>query len=699
MSSTHSADAERLQTALGHLSDDLLRRVAGKLFRPRINQPADEILEKLVATYANPPVIDRTLNALTGPARTLLALLGRSRQTHWRIHDLLAILAALGAEDAFLVVESLLHDGLLVADAVAPLDNFSNWYVEMPAAKCVLAPATVLARAAALSWTDMSELPVKAVDARRPPTTVDGLEWPIRLAIAWQHVAMMPVKLTNAGSLYKRDQVRFQNDAILGSPLNETGASLPDAGAFALLWARAAGQLAREHDELRAGPIPVETPLTDTLTMLFAALFAIDRWDPLLGAVEDREKTSFATAALLAVTAMAVQAEAWFSTADIAAWLWARHPHWSGQLPRDAAATQGTSWVDALMAAILAPLRVVDILTSNEGTFVRLGEFGRHLLAKAAAPTASAVFPQTLLVQPNAEVLVYRQGLTPHLAFKLTAFAQWKQLGAAGTMELTAESVVRGLAAGLTLGEIVQTLDRHGMKPVPANVADLIRRWADKRDRLSVYTSATLVEFSSAADLDSALSRGIVTVRLTDRIGLTATGADPEFANLKLIGNRDYDAKPQQCVVVADDGVTLAVDAAASDLLLDAELVKFAEPLPGSNGTRHYRMSRTSLQAAAARGMSADDLNDWCLARTGEPLPPAAKLLYGVSTSTPVTAQRLLVLTLPDAEIADGLVQWPETAPLIARRLGAQAIAVTPEDLPQLTQKLEAVGLKFQNET
>ena len=75
------------------------------------------------------------------------------------------------------------------------------------------------------------------------------------------------------------------------------------------------------------------------------------------------------------------------------------------------------------------------------------------------------------------------------------------------------------------------------------------------------------------------MARGIVSIRLTDRIGMSADGAEPGLSQLRIIGNRDYEAKPVRCVTVADDGVTLTVDASPADLLLEAEIARYADPV------------------------------------------------------------------------------------------------------------------------
>jgi hypothetical protein len=514
----------------------------------------------------------------------------------------------------------------------------------------------------------------------------------------WQQVRATPIRLTQANTLFKRDLGRLQADPILAAPFPEAS-DVPDAGILALFWAAADGLLAENDLELRAGSFPTawDRGLWAALTDLFASFFTIEAWDPLKGyGLVDAGVSPTPTAGLIALIRLAAAGPGkWVPAEDLAAWLWEHHPGWPGILAKDVQKQHGTPWVEAFLLAIAAPLRVVEAARVDGWQF-RLSEFGCHLLAADPEPSPPSAFPQTLLVQPNAEVLAYRQGLTPQLIARLSQFARWKQVGPACTLELSADETYRGLESGLTLADVTQTLDRHGMRPVPANVADLLRRWADKRERITVYSSATLVEFASPADLDAAVARGIVSVRLTERIGLTADGGEPDFKHLRLIGNRDYEAKPQQCVLVADDGVTLTVDAAQSDLLLEAEVGRLADPVSGDNpAVRTYRVTPDTLRRVVAGGMSLDDLERWFLARTGEPLPPAGRLFVVGPGVSPPTAARLVVVQFATAELTDGVVQWPATAAFVERRLGPTAVVVADERLTAFRDVLGEIGISL----
>ena len=395
------------------------------------------------------------------------------------------------------------------------------------------------------------------------------------------------------------------------------------------------------------------------------------------------------TAALLALLLLAkADAAAWVDPAAIAHWLWTHHPSWAGTIPNDDVATRGARWVASWLFGVAYPLQLVEV----SGELVRLSPFGRHLLADGPAPQPVPAFPHTLLVQPNAEILAYRQGLTPTLIAMLSRFARWKGLGPACTLELTAEQTYQGLESGLTLPKMLQALARHSSRSVPPAVADMLQRLSSKRERITVFASAVLVEFATPAELETAMARGIVAVRLTDRIGMTAEGSEPGLTQLRLIANRDYEAKPQRCVTVSEDGITLTVDAAAADLLLDAEIGRFAIPVPGEPSARRFRLTAEQLRRAAET-LPLADIDGWFHDRTGQPLAPAGRLLMLGPQSPPPVATRLLVVRFPTPELADGAMQWPETRGLIAERLGPTAVVVTDENIEAMRKVLADVGV------
>jgi hypothetical protein len=175
---------------------------------------------------------------------------------------------------------------------------------------------------------------------------------------------------------------------------------------------------------------------------------------------------------------------------------------------------------------------------------------------------------------------------------------------------------------------------------------------------------------------------------------LVAGEDEIEFKHFRLTGTRDYGLPPEKCVTVEPDGVSLTVDMAKSDLLLETELPRFAERAdrPAADGRRHFRLTPASLAAGRESGLTLNTLESWFQQRAGEPLSPAARLLLTASQAAPVTFRQYLVLVLPSEELADGVEQWPETASLILERLGPTTLAVTEENAVVLRQKLLQLG-------
>ncbi len=697
---------EEIRETVSRYAEPLLRLVAGRLFKPRIGQPLEELAEKTAETQLNAPVIDRRMRELPETAKLVLMLFGISRRHDWKIGHLITLAAANGRPEGFLPVQQLLEAGLVfprVRATDTAIEDFPAWLGTdgMLSAVVYLHPA-VAARARGLALELVPPSPTKKTSAASAPVVPpsDGLEWPLRLMAVWQILRGGAMRVTQAGTLFKRDLVRLQSEPIVATPFADAATVVPDPGLLTFEWSTAAGLLHEEALERTAvaPPEPWQRGLWPTLSSLYAAFFAIETWDPQSGYHVHESGISAVPTTALQLMAILSRQEAthWTNARELAEKLWEFHPAWPSTLSKDAQRDYGTTWVVAFFEQIALPLRIVEA-HAEDRTHYRLSEFGRHVTLGCPEPTAPAIFPQTLVVQPNAEVLAYRQGLTPSLLAKLSSFATWKQIGAACTLELNAEETYRGLEGGLTIAEITQTLDRFGVRSVPPNVVDLLRRWANKRERVTVYSSATLAEFATPADLDSALGRGLVAIRLTDRIGLTADGTDPEFKHLRLIGNRDYDAKPVRCVTIADDGVTLMVDAAQSDLLLEAEMVRLAEPIASETASvRKFRMSPESVRRALALGTNLEEFDRWFISRAGLPMPAAGRLFVIAAKSLPLIATRKLVVQLPTDEIADGIMQWPETRQWIHERLGPTAVVIEQIHYATFVAKVESLGLVAQ---
>ncbi len=689
--------------------EPLLRQVAGRLVKPRNQWPAEDLLARILEVVENPAVIDRRVQELEPASRQALALIGHSRQPLWALGNLVEMVMALGHADGLAPILDLLEAGLLfpLLDGGEPsvrVRAFPQWLANAGSAGLTVFAAPQVAVRAVGEPLGLPDLSRPEVEGAPPPRPVlpgqeaDGLEWLLRLGVLWQQVGAAPLRRTLQGGFFKRDLERLGQDALLNGPPAEHLTDVPDQGFLVVALAELEGIVREVDGELRAGALPAswEVGLAPTLESLWAHLPRINSWGPLEGWRGGAEVAGnpYPSAYLLAFLLLAQLPEGgWARVEALEAWLRLHHPYWSNESLRP---SRQKPWVETFLLGVAYHLRLVQSGRGPDGeALVRLAGPGRWLLGLGEAPPAPSGYARTLLVQPNLEVLAYRQGLTTALIARLTRFATWKNLGAACTLQLEPETAYRALETGETFESIRQALEQHGTRPTPPAVLDLLRTWSNKRDRITVYPSATLFEFGSAADLNEALARGLPAVRIADTLAVVADEEGTEFRHFRLTGTRDYALPPERCVTIEPDGVTLTVDLARSDLMLETELPRFAEVLDRTpvNGRRQYRLTPASLAQARSAGMVAGALEAWFQQRSGQPLSAAARLLLmGPQVPAP-QVRRHLVVQVAAPELADGLQQWPETRPLIEARLGPTALIVSEENLPRLRERLSAAGI------
>jgi len=117
---------------------------------------------------------------------------------------------------------------------------------------------------------------------------------------------------------------------------------------------------------------------------------------------------------------------------------------------------------------------------------------------------------------------------------------------------------------------------------------------------------------------------------------------------------------------------------------------------PGNNGQRQYRVTSASLMVGQNGGLGLHSLEEWFQQRTGRSLTPAVRLLLTAPYQPAVELKQQLVLHVASSDVADGLLQLPETRPLIQARLGPRSLAVAPDQVEELRRRMEQLGLTIQ---
>ena len=342
---------------------------------------------------------------------------------------------------------------------------------------------------------------------------------------------------------------------------------------------------------------------------------------------------------------------------------------------------------------------------------MQLSALGRYVLAVGPTPPPRPAFEQFLFVQPNFEVIAYRQGLTPQLVGRLSRFAWWTQIGSALELKLSRESIVFGLDRGSKPEWMLETLTRHSQRPLSRGVIEAINHWAERRERVVFYAATTLIEFGNqsragpgARALAGRRRRGSAGA-VAERFLLVEDDRTVPYARLRLTSSRDYRRPPDVCVTVEPDGVTLVLDPARADL--------WSMPSWPSSPTAY--LPRTKLRASRSGAAAPvrdhgrvvakrDQPRAWPRAATERMVrAPRGKADPGLRSSSccwrkssrvpTLKAARIVVLTLPRAEVLEGLRQHPATRRFLGEGLGPTSVAVPENQVAALQSALKELGI------
>jgi hypothetical protein len=711
----------------------------GARIRPKAS--AEEIAE-----YLDEPAAIRALAArLSVDSRLAITLLALSESRSVSLAGLVHALGILGT-DARAAILKLLDLGLV---AIEPMTGpgFADDFHE------------ILDRAGGLHWRLRVHPAVPkgirtAQPERRLPRVAepisqvresDGLEPILRLAALWQRVGVEPLKQTHHATLYKRDRDRLTEDPVLASPIVDAQKPIPDP---ALLWLALALQVGLIEPDatglrlLAAGPEYWNENAVHLPQMIATGWRALSSWQELDGTVAEPQVGELAVGHLrpaLLLWLSTLGDSEWVALDDFSAFLTELWPAWPrvsfsdqpatltappgrrapargrARRPVDAEShSPGPRILESILLGAAYPLgliRAAEAGTSRRRV-VQLSPLGRYCLALGPTPPPRPTLDKFLFVQPNFEVIAFRQGLTPQLVGRFSQFAWWSGLDAALALKLTRGSIVHGLDQGVRPESMLETLKRHTQRPLPSGVSDAVMNWATRRERVTYYAATTLIEFGSTLERDTALDswpdgQDTPPLAIADRFLLVEDERAVPFDRLRLTSSRDYRRKAEACVRVERDGVSLTLDPARADLMVDAELLRFAdrqvtpEPasgtVPGSSA-RRFLVSPASLRRALDQGMSAQQLTDWFQRRTGGAISPAIALLLASRTSSGRTlrATRRAILNLPAAELIDGLLQHPATSSFLGERLGPTCVAIPDEHLATLQKALKELGIDLE---
>lgn len=686
--------------------------------------------------------VERLLQRLPEESHVALTLMAVTESTTWSARGMAQALSCL-AVDPLAAIDPLLEHGLVAIEHDAYVRDARN----------VLRPAIPIGARLIAHPSALASVRVRRPEGERPPTVehvrqvreTDGLEIILRVAAVWQRVNESPLRQTVQGSVYKRDRERIEDDPVLAGPIADAFEPLPDLPALCVTLARDVGLLESEPGSEKVTAARPEFWSENAIhlpRMIALRWLSLRTWHEQGGMQREGAVYELAlpyTRPAILLWLATLNENEWVATDDLAAFLRERNPDWDlpsflGEAPAPTAPPTSRSKStrarskstpaptaddkSTLEAILLGPAYQLGLVRAAEEDpggrrVVQLSPSGRYLLALGPPPPSRPIYEHFLFVQPSFEVIAYRQGLTPGLIGHFSRFALWSQLGAALALKLTPDSVYRGLEGGMTPRDMLDLLSRHSSRPLPPGVAESLRTWADRRERVTYHAAATLVEFTSPADLELALAtwppKNVPPpVRVSDRLLLVEDESTIPYERFRKTGTRDYRRPIDVCVDVEPDGVTLSLDLTRSDLLADAELARFAlelPPDPSASATttprRRFVVTAESLRRGEQLGVTPAMLFEWFVRRAHGPTPPAIRLILAAQAGKigPLTTSRPVLIHAPSAEILDGIAQHPDTRDYLSERLGPATAAVPETFLTPLKRALEKLGITLRDDS
>jgi hypothetical protein len=705
---TSTTLTDQYRQYLSGYSPELLRQVADQASRFTRAKRLDDDVEQIIKTLSNDKALAKLLDKAGEGAAQTVAILRRSPFVPWRWDQAITLLEAVGVPSAYTVLQSLLDVGIVVMKRTSTDDPLVRFDVVTGASPNLL---PLVALAGPLFDFPPEPIPFHSSAAGQPAEgsyrQADGWEWPMRLAILWQMTWLAPIKRTQQRLLFKRDRERLTMNPLLASETLDSLARIPDPGLMVYQLALDQGWLDPLVEE-QSPTAPLWQVWPDDLPTLLRlcgrGLVMHEDWNELgpdapvgrfaADVVASRHWILLWLSTLSEDEGISLESLAVGLERQMAPWNGAGEPTGPLRVPAERA-TLCRSWVRGFVLGSLYQVGLVEVadLTSSS-PMVRLTPLGRQFVGLPATMAPPVKFPQSLLVQPNHQIIVYRQALSVELLVQLVLFAEPRSSGAALTLELTPASIYHGLEAGLQPEQIIQLLTEQSGRPLPSGVEESIRTWSQKRERLTIYSQATLFEFATPQDMEDALERGLVASRITDRMVLVEE-QEGAFKNLRLTASRDYRLEPQPCVQTSPDGTLLKVNLDTSDLMLESEIRRFSDlaSLPEKQGSYVFRVTRESIERAFEQGLRSDFIDHWFRRRTGQEPPESVRLLLRAVSGLSLSARPIVVVSAESPLVADGLMQHPRTANLFAERLGPAALAILPERLEELRLALGDLGI------
>jgi Helicase conserved C-terminal domain len=391
----------------------------------------------------------------------------------------------------------------------------------------------------------------------------------------------------------------------------------------------------------------------------FRLPYLIQVWDPKLTAAQDKEKRT--------------------GEDRMRAWWFSKEGIW---------------YANALMVTLVT-LGVVERARLGSGESAphgfRLTSLGRAVFgAPEIAPPREVVKGRCLVIQPNFDIIAYMDQAEAQTAGTLGQLAESDsaQSGPIRTFRLTQTSVYQAQENGLGHTEIVDFLNLHSQREVPANVLRSLADWSGKRESVSLRSGVTLLGFPSMADRDTyleshsgaACGERFVLVPSSQKESLKA----PRFLE------SDHSLIYRRTLELDEYGRISASQ--PLDVVQFARLRRITQPTATG-----WQLTGTSIRQAAAAGLKPALIQRWLNNHLVHPIPPLIVLAIDAwaGKSRSLELADAILLHIPDEKQIQVITTSPRFRPFLLDRPGPHWLVVDRKSREELVALLEELGFNL----
>jgi hypothetical protein len=340
-----------------------------------------------------------------------------------------------------------------------------------------------------------------------------------------------------------------------------------------------------------------------------------------------------------------------------------------------------------MVQSLLHDMAVVEL--ADEGRLFRVTPSGRYALGVGPMPESSdEATSDALIVQPDFEVIAYRDRCTADLLRKLDTFCERVRAGEASTYRITQDSVYHGVRSGTPMAAFMTLLESHSRQTLPSNVREQFAAWQRKLESIQLHPGCDLLECADAEEAEAISTECDGSKRIGDRYVLL-NGVQPEVD-----ARVDYRRDRRRCLQ-QEDGLIIRLPWERCDLFMARRLEEMGD-LTSDGSDLILHLDKNKLKRREDWNLYAAQLESL----TEEPLAARYRVAlraWGGDLGSAHSGSATIV-RFDSPELCEASLEFSEVSEYIEGRLGLFALVIFKGKLAKFKKALRQRGIIVKND-